>query len=249
MQLVVDSLLTQYESIGKGKTVLLIHGWGDDHRTFANLQKRLDGTYQTVALDLPGFGQTQAPMTTWALDDYAHFIKIFLDKAGLQPYAIIGHSNGGAVAIRGISQKTLACDKLVLLGSSGVRDAQSIRRNTFKIIAKIGKVATFWLPVKHRRSLRKKLYGVAGSDMLVAPHLQETFKQTVKQDVQADAMKIQTPTLLIYGENDTATPPTIGKRFASIMPNAELQILPQAGHFVHHEQSEQVAMMIKDFVG
>jgi len=248
MQLIVNSLLSQYESVGQGKLVLLLHGWGDDHRSFAALQEQLSNEYKILALDLPGFGQTQAPDEVWDLDNYAKFVSAFLGKTGTEPYAIIGHSNGGAVVIRGIAEGILNCEKLVLLASAGIRDTQNSRRLMLKIIAKIGKVTTFWLPHRYRQTLRKKLYGVAGSDMLVAPQLQETFKKTVRQDVQADAVKIQIPTLLIYGDNDSATPPAIGEKLASLIPNSELQILTEAGHFVHHDQLEKVTGLIRKFL-
>jgi pimeloyl-ACP methyl ester carboxylesterase len=148
MQLVVDSLLTEYESNGVGRTILLLHGWGDDHHTFKQLQTSLKG-FNTVALDLPGFGQTQAPQAIWTLDDYAKFISSFLGKTNLKPYAIIGHSNGGAVAIRGLAMGVLDCERLVLLAAAGVREGQSARRLVFKAIAKVGKATTFWLPQKN----------------------------------------------------------------------------------------------------
>ena len=75
-----------------------------------------------VAVDLPGFGGSEAPPAAWDLDDYAAFLEAFLRKLALDwPYAIIGHSNGGALAIRALSSGTLKADKLVLLAASGVR--------------------------------------------------------------------------------------------------------------------------------
>ncbi len=249
MQVVVDSLLTTYDRKGKGKTVLLLHGWGDNSNTFTHLSAALDSQYEIVSLDLPGFGQTQTPPEVWDLDSYASFIKSFTDKLGIKHvYSIVGHSNGGALAIRGLAQGSLQADKLVLIAASGVRPVKTLRRLALMVIAKVGKVATFWLPSQKRQSLRKKLYGVAGSDMLVAPNLQATFKKTVRQDVQADAKQLTQPTLLIYGAKDRAVPLQDGKRYLQLITHSHLEILPEAEHFVHHNQAAKVEALIKEFL-
>lgn len=249
MQIVVDKLLTHYELSGKGKLVLLLHGWGDDHRTFDGLRKKLDATYQVLALDLPGFGGTQKPSGVWDLDDYGRFVKSTLAKLELeQPYAVIGHSNGGALAIRALSLDLLRPRKLVLLAASGVRTNKRAKRFLIKLVAKTGDVATLWLPERYRQNLRKSLYGVAGSDMLVAPELEDTFKKTVRQDVQADAVAIDVPTLLIYAADDDAIPLADGRQYHSLIKGSRLEVIADAGHFVHHDQPEQVNKLIEEFL-
>lgn len=249
MQVIVDSLLTQYEQSGAGtRTILLLHGWGDDHRTFTHLQKSLSKHHKVVSLDLPGFGASQAPGSVWNLDDYAKFVNHFLQKLGLKSVAIIAHSNGAAVAIRGLAQNELGAEKLVVLGGAGIRDRQKGKKLALKVVAKTGKVATFWLPKRHKQKLQKMLYGAAGSDMLVAPHLQETFKKTVAQDVQADAKKLTVPVLLVYGENDRATPVLYGRIFEQLISHATLEVVGGAEHFVHHDKPEQVEKLIEEFL-
>ncbi len=249
MQIVVDGLLTQYKLAGKGKLVLLLHGWGDNSQGLAGLQASLAKDYHLAALDLPGFGQTQRPETVWNLDDYAQYLKHFLGKLELgQPYAVIGHSNGGALAIRAIALGSVQPKKLVLLAASGIRSGGSITRIILKVIAKTGDVATLWLPEHYRQGLRKSLYGAAGSDMLVVPELQETFKQTVRQDVQADAAALKLPTLLVYAANDQAVPAADGRKYNKLIKNSRLHVIEHAGHFLHTDQPAEVNSLIRDFL-
>lgn len=249
MQVVVNSLLTNYQKTGQGtKTILLIHGWGDDLRTFKNLQSSLSKRFTVMSLDLPGFGNSQAPNEVWNLDNYARFVQQVLQKVAIKPYAIIAHSNGGALAIHGLSSGLLHADKLILLSSSGIRNTQKARRFALKLVAKTGKVVTFLLPNSNKQKLRKKLYGVAGSDMLVAPHLQETFKKTVRQDVQYDARKIKIPTMLIYGDQDKATPPVYGEIFHNLITGSTLEQIGGAGHFVHNDKPDIVLGIIEEFL-
>lgn len=249
MNVVVNSLLTNYFSIGKGRVVLMLHGWGDNLSTFGKLQKVLSKNFRVISLDLPGFGQTQPPPLTWDLDDYADFVADFLSKIDAGEIAVlIGHSNGGAIAIRGLSNGKLRADKLVLLASSGIRVKHSLRKYAFKAAAKIGKAASLALPQKTRLNLRKKLYKTAKSDMLAAEHLQETFKRVVTQDIQSDAKTLALPTLLIYGQGDSDTPVLFGVRLHRLIKSSELKILDSAGHFVHQDQPEEVASLVGKFL-
>lgn len=250
MQIVVQGLMTRYQRQGSGKTILLLHGWADKLETFRAITPELVKNFEVIALDLPGFGQTQVPAAVWKLDNYAVFLRTFLEKLGITNiYAVIGHSNGGALAIRSLSLKQLQADKLILLSSAGVRDTGKLKRAAAKAIAKAGKTAVFWLPKSTKQKLQKKLYGTIGSDMLAAPHLQETFKQTVRQDIQRDAAKVAIPTLLIYGDQDTATPlETVGKRLNERIAGSSLKIIPGAEHFAHQTASDEVAKDILEFL-
>jgi pimeloyl-ACP methyl ester carboxylesterase len=249
VNIVVDNLLTSYQLSGKGKLVLLLHGWGDSARGLAKLQKELSKDYQVLALDLPGFGGTQTSEVAWDLDDYARFIAAALKKLDFkQLYAIIGHSNGGALAIRALSMEVLRPQKLVLLAAAGVRTNSGAKRFFLKIVAKTGNAATIWIPERYRKGLRKSLYGAAGSDMLVMPQLEDTFKKTVRQDVQADAVVIDVPTLLIYAADDDAIPVADGKQYHGLIKNSRLEVIQEAGHFVHTDQPGKVTKLIEEFL-
>lgn len=249
MQVVVDSLLTHYEVHGKGKLVLLLHGWGDSAAGLGDLQKTLAKQFQVVAVDLPGFGGTEAPHKVWGLDDYARFVAHFLQKVEFKkPHALVAHSNGGAIALRGLAKGELSADKLVLLASAGIRGVYKGRVKVLRYITKFGKALTMPLPKRVKNKLRRKVYKTVGSDMLVAEHLQETFKKVVTDDVRADASQLSLPTLLIYGENDDATPVWFGQTLHELIPGSTLEVLPGAGHFVHLDRPQEVATAIQEFV-
>lgn len=249
MKSIVEKLVVNYEMAGDGRVVLMLHGWGDDLRSFQSLQVALGEKFKVVALDLPGFGGTQAPSDIWGLDNYANFVALFITKLGLnKPYAIIGHSNGGAVAIMALGSGRLKSEKLVLIASSGIRDTNHAKRFITKTIAKSGKVATYGLPKRYKQRLRKKLYGVIGSDLLVAPKLQETFKKTVRQDVQAQAAEITIPVLLLFARDDPAIPIADGRRYHELMKNSKLIEIDGYDHFIHLDKPQYVLKLIKEFL-
>ncbi len=248
MQVVIDSLLVHYQRRGKGRTVILLHGWGDSSQGLTELTQTLSKQFDIVAIDLPGFGGSEAPEQDWGLDEYAACIARLCSKLQLTPYAYVGHSNGGAIAIRGLANGTLHAEKLVLLASAGVRGEYKGRVKLLRLVTKAGKAVTAPLPRAVKGRLQKKFYTSIGSDMLVAENLQGTFKKIVQDDVRQDAARLLLPVLLLYGTNDEATPPSWGRKLAAAIPKAEFIEIPEAGHFIHRDAAAECEKQIKRFL-
>jgi pimeloyl-ACP methyl ester carboxylesterase len=248
MQIIVNNILTRYTESGQGRPIVLIHGWGDNLQSFTNLQQELSINNQVIALDLPGFGQSSMPPRAWSLDDYAGFIKDFLVKIEIIPYALIGHSNGGAILIEGLGKGTLKASKLVLLASSGVRGRHNLRNKTLMMGTKIAKLPLKVLPASSQNKIRSKLYKIIDSDAYFAPEMIETFRKIVSQDVTDTAHLVKIPTLLIYGDKDMDTPVEFGKLLKDKIERSQFIEIKNAGHFVHHDAPEQVFKIIKEFI-
>ena len=246
MQIVVQQLVTNYTRVGKGKQVLILHGWGDDSQSWLPFAKALGKDYECIVPDLPGFGGTEPPTSVWNLKNYAEFMRDFLQKIEVKPYAIIGHSNGGAIAIKALGQGLVQSDKLLLLASAGVRGED--RKTGLKVVAKIGKAVSRPLPKKIRSRLRTALYKKSGSDLLVAEHLETTFKRIVADDVREDAAYLSTPTLLVYGELDPATPLRYGIKLKEVIEGSQLKTIADAGHFLHIDTEHQVLTITREFL-
>jgi pimeloyl-ACP methyl ester carboxylesterase len=247
MQVIVNSLLTNYHQMGKGKTILLLHGWGDSGRGLAKLQTALAQHYQVVAVDLPGFGSTQTPEVAWGLDDYADFVKGFVAKVGLGVDVIMGHSNGGAIAVRALG-RGLEAKRLVLIASAGIRGEYKGRMKALRLVAKTGKLLLAPLPAGITKKLRRKVYTSVGSDMLVAEHLQETFKRIVTDDIRSDAAKLRLPALLIYGDKDVSTPLRFGQKLQSVMPDAKLVVIHGGEHTLPTEHPDEIVRYVTEFL-
>ncbi|MCA9343848.1 MAG: alpha/beta hydrolase [Candidatus Nomurabacteria bacterium] len=250
MQVIVNSLLVNYRIIGKEKeTITMLHGWGDSLSTFDRIATTLSNKYTVILLDLPGFGGTQPPSQPWGLDEYAKFVADFSQKVGCQNLrAVVGHSNGGAIALRGLGSGVIRADKLVLLASAGIRNQYKGRKRGLRLAAKTAKLMTKPLPKQIQARLKKKAYGAIGSDLFVAEHLQDTFKRIITDDTQADAAKVRIPCLLIYGSEDTATPPEYGEIYHKAIGGSNLHIISGAGHFLHHTHTEQVSKLVEEFL-
>lgn len=248
MQVIVDGILTNYLKTGtKPKTVLLLHGWADKATTFDLVVENLSKEYSCVSIDLPGFGASEHPDNAWSINDYSNFIGNFLTKLGIKPELILGHSNGGAIAINLVAENIYIPKKLILLASAGIRE-RSTKKSFLKIAAKSAKIATRPLPVKLQQKIKQKSYKTIGSDYMIEPSMKETFKNIVSYDIRGDAEKVTIPTLLIYGENDNATPPRFGKILASIIKKSKLEIIKDGDHFIHQNNNQEVNKLIQGFI-
>ncbi|MEK7132609.1 MAG: alpha/beta hydrolase [Patescibacteria group bacterium] len=247
MKVIVNGLAIEYESQGEGRVILMLHGWGNTMHYFDALCSEIKG-FQIVRLDLPGFGGSETPQKPWTVEVYARFVARFCEKLHIEPALIIGHSFGGRITAKGVSQKILNPQKIVLIASAGVAHRRTARNIGYTIIAKVGKLLLAPFPKGAYNRFRYALYRSTGSDYLTVGSMSETFLHMIREDLSNAAAAIKTPTLLIWGEDDAVTPVTEGKKLNALIPNSRLYVVPSAGHFVHKEKPKEVAELIRGFI-
>lgn len=248
MNVVVNGLMTNYQTFGRGKAIVCLPGWADNTTSFAKLVDQLKDRYQLIVLDLPGFGGTESPPNAWSLEDYAGFVCDWLKKININNLeAIVGHSYGGAVAITALAEDHQLANKLVLLAAAGVRGKRGLRKRLLKTTAKVGKLPLYLMPASKRRKLRRNFYNAIGSNLTLLPHMEQTFKRIIGEDVRPAASQLKLPTLLIYGRRDKDTPPADGRKLQMVIENSQLSIL-DAGHFLHQDEPQAVAKLIADLL-
>ena len=250
MKVVVDGQLLEYADEGTGPVILLLHGWGTDHKSFQGLSAVLAAHYRVVRLDFPGFGSSPKPTKDWTVGDYATCVGAFIKKLDLSLHAVIGHSFGGRVIIKGIATGAFTAEKVVLMGSAGVKPAASMRKQAFKIVAKTGKAVTSPPGVhKLQGKLRQRLYESAGStDYLRAGAMQQIFLNTVNEDLLPLVGANTRPTLLLWGSDDSETPLADAQKIKAQLSNATLVVIPHAEHFVYLDQPVVVQRELERFL-
>lgn len=251
MQIMVNGQLVQYKDEGKGPVILMLHGWGSNLATFDNLANHLSKRFRIIRLDFPGFGGSPKPADNWGVGEYAQLASYFIGKLKLDNlYAVIGHSFGGRVIIKGISNGYLHPEKVILIGTAGVKPPESAKKLVYKSIAKAGKAITLMPGLKSLRpALRKKLYATAGaSDYLNAGTMQQIFLNTIDEDLLPDVHRIAKPTLLIWGENDSETPVRDAQKIMHELPNGQLTVITDAGHFVYTDDLVAVSKKLDGFL-
>ncbi|MEI7689407.1 MAG: alpha/beta hydrolase [Candidatus Saccharibacteria bacterium] len=251
MKVIVNGQLINYVDEGSGPVLLVLHGWGTNLNTFDQLAKHLSKDFRVIRFDFPGFGQSPKPTDDWDVTDYAKLTSDLVQKLKISKvYAVIAHSFGGRVMIKSAKLGLLNPVKVILIGSAGIKPKASAKKLVFKLIAKLGKVATSLPPLKNmRQSLRKKLYSSAGStDYLNAEKMQPIFLKTIGEDLTSEIASITQPTLLLWGQNDTETPVADARLMLSKLTNGRLAVIDDAGHFVYQDKFEQAVAEIDRFL-
>lgn len=250
----IDGIRTNYRKEGNGENVLMLHGWGTSAELFAAIIDTLKAKYTVYAPDLPGFGQTEEPPEPWDVGKYADFTVKFCEKMNIRETILFGHSFGGRIILKLLSREEcpIGCEKVILTGSAGIKPTPTKKARFKGKMYKIGKTFLSFKPVQALfpnalESLRKR-HGSA--DYLAAsPLMRQTLVKTVNEDLAPLLPKIKAETLLIWGENDDATPLSDGKRMEKEMPNAALVTLENAGHYAFLEQQYTFLRVISSYLG
>ncbi len=251
MKVLVNGQLVEYKDEGSGRALVFLHGWGTNLGTFDQLANHFTDNFRVIRFDFPGFGQSPKPTEDWSVDDYAKLTRDLLEKIRINDiYAVVGHSFGGRVIIKGVSLGYLQPGKVVLIGSAGVKPATSISKSLYKGVAKVGKLVTS-LPVlrKVQPALRRSLYSAVGStDYLQADKMQKIFLNAINEDLLPEVSKIKQPSLLIWGKDDTETPLSDANLMLESLENGRLIAIPAAGHFVYAEAYDKVVQEMDKFL-
>lgn len=250
MQLKINGKKVFFSSLGSGKQLLILPGWMHDHTVWQHVQKELSHQFQVTVLDFPGFGESEHDPKIKDLSDYAHFLTKVIRELGLKDSTILGHSFGGAVAIKTLAlSKELPISKLILTDSSGIR-----RLHPKKIIglflAKSGRVA-FSLPGLRRFSnpARRFLYNtLKETDYLDSGRLKQTFVRVVNDNIEGLLDKISNSTLILWGQNDSVTPISEAKTLHSKIKNSRLIVINEASHFPFLDKPEEFCKIVTDFI-
>lgn len=253
MKVLVNGQLIEYKQEGRGKAVLLLHGWGTSLASFDQLAAHLvEKGFRVFRFDFPGFGSSPVPTNDWSVGDYVSLTAAFVKKMKITDlHAVMGHSFGGRVIIKGVATGELQPKKVVLMGAAGIKPKQTAKKAAFQVLAKTGKAVTS-LPglAGVRRKLQASLYAAAGStDYLLSGPMKQIFLNTINEDLQQYLPKIKQPALLVWGEHDTETPLQDGKIMHAQLPTSELVVIPAAGHFAFDDDFGGVAKAIDGFIG
>ncbi len=216
--------------------IFIIHGWTYTTDRWQNFIARVkEGGYESVLLTVPGL--TEATDKVWSLDDYVEWLKQKLENEDQS--ILVGHSNGGRIALAFAAKYPGKLKQLILIDSAGIYHNElplRFKRMVFGALAKIGKKITA------SENLRKVLYKFAGeSDYKNAsPQMRQTMVNLISVDLTPKLPAINTPTLIIWGREDKATPLADGELMHKLIATSQLNIINGARHSPHFTHTKEV---------
>lgn len=223
------------------KKLFFIHGWTYNLEKSEALRRVLleEDNIQLIRLKVPGL--TTKSDEVWDIDGYVEWLREEL-KNEKDPI-VMGHSNGGRIALSYLQKYPNAFKKLVLIDSAGVpqnRKLTIVKLKIFKHIAKVGKIFSF-IPL-----VRKVFYRLIGaSDYSQArPNMKLTMRNMLDADKLIDFSKITIPTTIIWGRKDKITPLRDGKIMHEKIQHSDWYVIEGAGHAPQASHVQDVADII-----
>lgn len=251
MKIKLNNLDINYEVHGSGKPLVLLHGWGSNIGNFKPVINYYKKHFKVIALDFPGFGQSQEPKTPWTVDDYADFTLDFFEALEIEDAIVFGHSFGGRVSINIASRDKHPFEKLVLIDSAGIKPQRTINYYLSIYSYKVCKVLNKIPIIKHliKGTLKNYLKNSGSSDYQSASSMMKRILTiVVNEDLQHLMPKIDVPTLLVWGDLDTATPLKDGLLMESLIKDSGLAVIENTGHYSYLEDQKTFFTIINAYL-
>lgn len=245
----INGLRINYQMSGRGRPVVILHGWGARIESVAPIHRHLERHFTVYSLDLPGFGASQDPPAPWGSDDYKDLVARFLDTFGIDNPTLIGHSFGGKVSIRLAAERQV--NKLVLIDSAGIRPVRTfsyyLRVYSYKAAKKLAQLP---LVSGLAAGAVERFKNRAGSEDYrnASGVMRQTLVRAVNEDIRELLPMIKSPTLLVWGDNDTATPVADARLMEKLIPDAGLVVFGGAGHFSYLDKLNDFLVIIGEFL-
>ncbi|MDE6653869.1 MAG: alpha/beta hydrolase [Muribaculaceae bacterium] len=245
----IQGIKLNYTVSGQGPDMVLMHGWGCQASTLASIEKVASETHKVYNIDFPGFGSSEEPPTVWGVDDYARMLREFIERTGIKNPVLLGHSFGGRVAIVYASQYPV--DKLILVDAAGVKPQRSLKYYlkvySFKTMKRLAPLA---LGKKKAAEYIERQRTKRGSSdySSSSPMMRAVMSKVINEDLRYLMPKIKAPTLLVWGENDTATPMRDARIMEKLIPGAGLVSFPGCGHYSFLDNPVQFAAVLRSFL-
>lgn len=247
----IDGLNVAYETSGNGRPFILMHGWGCDHTTVASIAATAAATHKVFSLDLPGFGQSDEPREPWTPERYARMLRSFIEKLGIERPILAGHSYGGRVAIVYAAEHPDEVDKVVLIDAAGVKPRRKlsyyIKVYSFKAWKHLLRL-TLGSKRAEARIERARTKRGSADYRSSSPMMRATMSLSVNDDLRHFMPSIKAPTLLMWGELDTATPLSDAREMERLIPDAGLVIFPGASHYSFLDSPGHFAAVLSSFL-
>ncbi len=228
-------------------TVVLVHGIGDNAaRDWDGLIAVLAREYRVVAFDLPGFGRSSKGNEPYSPENYAAFLRyLMVEHIRARPFSLVGHSMGGAIALRYAARYPQDVTALVLVDVPGILHRMAYS----KYLTHLG---VDFLPSLYRaqndhlKNLMSSILGLmekarpAPESIAANPKLRQSLLNAepakiaglslALEDFSADLPRVQAPVLVLWGGRDSIAPLRNGRVLSANLPTAQLEVFDASGH-------------------
>ena len=232
---------------GAGEPLVLLHGLFGALSNFSDLIEYFRHHYKVVVPMLPLFELDLLHTTVGGLEKFVHR---FLEYRDYKDIHLLGNSLGGHVGLIYTLRHPERIRSITLTGSSGLFESGMgdtyPKRGDYEYIRKKTQL-TFYDPNVATKELVDEVYEMVNV-RLKAIKIISLAKSAIRNNLGEELNQIKQPTLLIWGNNDTITPPFVGKEFQRLIPNSELHFIDKCGHAPMMETPEEFNKILHKFL-
>ncbi len=240
---------------GKGKPILLIHGFPFHQEIWDGYVERLSDEFRVILVDLPGFGKSAPLKSPFTLDQIATTLLDFVAENNLKKINLVGHSLGGYVALAMVKKRPDLFASLVLFHSTAYPDSVEKRESRSKVVEFVQKNGAlpfssgfipplFFNPTHPAIERVKQIASQATSEAVIG----YTLAMKDRPDQLKTLEVFENPTLFLAGKNDPGIPPDSIAKQATHCQKGEIHIFDNVSHMGMLEKPEETAAKIKEFL-
>ena len=237
----------KYIDEGQGPVLLLLHGLFGALSNWEGVVNKFSKKYRVIIPMLPIY---EMPIRESGLEGLNSFVEGFVKLKNLKDLTLIGNSLGGHVALIYTLRNAEKVDKLVLTGSSGLFEntmgGSFPKRGSYDYIKERVEY-TFYDPETATKELVDEVFETTKS-IPKCMRIVGIAKSAQRNNMAGDIPNIQVPTLLVWGLNDTITPPMVGHEFNRLIPNSELHFIDKCCHAPMMEHPEKFNKILEGFL-
>lgn len=237
----------KYVEEGEGEVLMLLHGL---FGALSNFYDIIEGFKHTHKVVIPILPLHDLPIEETTVGGYVNYVERFVAYKNYNKVIVLGNSLGGHIALIYALANQDKIRGVVLTGSSGLFESAMgdsyPKRGDYDYIKKKAEL-TFYDPKFASKELVDELFDIVNDRNKVIRVL-ATAKSAIRQNLAEEVSKITAPTLLIWGNNDTITPPFVGEEFHKLIPNSQLFFIDKCGHAPMMEQPEEFNRYLGKFL-
>jgi pimeloyl-ACP methyl ester carboxylesterase len=242
---ILEHRVSFYDSKHNEQVIVLLHGWGQSSELMSPIFEYFKQNYRVINIDFPGFGHSDDLKQVWGISDYTEFLHQFLNKLNIANPILIAHSFGARIALMFASK--YPTKQMVLTGAAGIKPKLSLATKSkiraYKVAKKIVSI-----PGLNRFEESIKRYFGSEDYRNTSGFKRHSFVKIVNEDLKPILPKINVPTLLIWGEQDEATPLWMGKMMEKLIPDAGLVIFEDDDHYAYFHQIKRFNHIVEVFI-
>jgi 2-hydroxymuconate-semialdehyde hydrolase len=259
-----NGIVTNYLIEGSGAPVILLHGSGPGVTGYANWRTvlpRLSGEFMVAAPDIVGFGYTNRPPGySYTTDTWIAHVVGFMDALQIGKAHFIGNSFGGALALAIAARLPDRVNKLVLMGSAGLRfEVTEGLDAVWGYEPSVAAMTQLMDYFAHDRGLVTPAIIESRYQASIRPGYQETFSTMFAKPRQAKLDSLATPpdqikqvrnkTLIVHGREDRVVPLSVAIQMHQLLPESDLHVFGHCGHWTQIEKNTEFCRLVHDFLG